>query len=62
MRIMRPLKPMSAEDTQRVWEADVDDIRQDVRDRMREGRGALGVADRELPAAIEAAAELNQDQ
>jgi formylglycine-generating enzyme required for sulfatase activity len=62
MRIMRPLKPMSAEDKQRVWEADVDDIRQDVRDRMREGRGALGVADRELPAAIEAAAELNQDQ
>ena len=34
---------------------DVDDVRQDVKDRLREGRGALGVADKSLPAAVEAA-------
>lgn len=60
MRILRPLKPLAAEDKKRVWEADVDDIRQDVRDRVREGRGALGVADKSLPAAVKAAEEMDQ--
>jgi formylglycine-generating enzyme len=60
MRIMRPLKPLSAEEKTRVWEADVEDIRQDVKDRLREGRGALGVADEKLPAAVEAAEKLNK--
>jgi formylglycine-generating enzyme required for sulfatase activity len=59
MRIVRPLKPMSTEVKQRVWDADVDDLRQDVRDRMREGRGVIGVADKELPAAVEAAEKLS---
>jgi formylglycine-generating enzyme required for sulfatase activity len=54
MRIVRPLKPLSAEEKQRVWDADVDDLRQDVSDRLREGRGVLGVADKDLPAAVEA--------
>ncbi len=62
MRIIRPLKPLSAEEKKRVWEADVDDIRQDVNDRLREGRGALGVADKNLPAAVEAAEKLNKSQ
>ena len=61
MRIMRPLKPLSADEKKRVWEADVDDLRQDVRDRLREGRGALGVADETLPAALKAAEELDKD-
>ena len=61
MRIMRPLKPMTADEKKRVWEADVDDMRQDVRDRLREGRGALGVADKTLPAAVEAAEKLNKN-
>jgi ribosome-binding protein aMBF1 (putative translation factor) len=61
MRIMRPLKPLSAEEKKRVWEADVDDVRQDVRDRLREGRGALGIADKSLPAAVEAAEKLNKN-
>jgi formylglycine-generating enzyme len=60
MRIVRPLKPLSAEDKQRVWEADIEDIRQDVADRLREGRGALGVADESLPAAVKAAEEANK--
>ena len=62
MRIMRPLKPLSADEKKRVWEADVDDVRQDVKDRLREGRGALGVADKSLPAAVEAAEKLNKNQ
>jgi hypothetical protein len=61
MRLMRPLKPMTAEEKKLVWEADVDDMRQDVRDRLREGRGALGVADKTLPAAVEAAEKLNKN-
>lgn len=61
MRIMRPLKPLSVEDKKRVWEADVDDIREDVHDRLREGRGAIGVADERLPAAVEAAERLNKE-
>jgi formylglycine-generating enzyme required for sulfatase activity len=62
MRIMRPLKPLTAEEKQKVWEADVDDIRQDVQDRLREGRGAMGKADEKLPAAIEAAEQLSGGQ
>jgi sulfatase modifying factor 1 len=59
IRVVRPLKPLSTEEKQRVWEADVDDLRQDVRDRLREGRGVIGVADKDLPAAIEAAQKLD---
>jgi hypothetical protein len=32
-----------------------------VHDRLREGRGALGIADEELPAAVRAAEELSDD-
>jgi hypothetical protein len=58
---MRPLKPLSAEEKKRVWEADIDDVRQDVMDRLREGRGAIGVADESLPAAVKAAEKLNEE-
>jgi formylglycine-generating enzyme required for sulfatase activity len=60
MRIIRPLEPLSDEEKKRAWEVDVDDLRQDVRDRLREGRGALGVADETLPAAVKAAEELGK--
>jgi formylglycine-generating enzyme required for sulfatase activity len=59
MRIVRPLKPLTAEEKKRVWEADVDDIRQDLRDRLREGRAAMGMADETLPEAIKAAESLD---
>lgn len=59
MRIIRPLKPLSDQDKQRVWEADIDDLRQDVKDKLYEGRGAIGVADAQLPNAAKAAAKLN---
>jgi hypothetical protein len=61
MRIVRPLKLIAEEETQRVWDADVDDLRQDVADRLREGRGVLGVADKNLPAAIEAAEKIDAE-
>jgi sulfatase modifying factor 1 len=61
MRIIRPLKPLTAEEKNRVWEADVDDIREDLRDRLREGRAAMGMADETLPAAIKAAESLDGD-
>lgn len=57
MRVIRPLKPLTADEKKRVWEADVDDVREDVQERLREGRGAIGVADESLPAAIDAAAK-----
>lgn len=60
MRVIRPYKPMSADEKKLVWEADVDDIREDVSARLREGRGALGNANPTLPKAIEAAAELEK--
>ena len=60
MRIVRLLKPMSADEKKRVWDPDVPDLEQDVRDRLREGRGALGVADEKLPAAVEAAETLDE--
>jgi formylglycine-generating enzyme required for sulfatase activity len=60
MRIVRPLKPMTADEKQRVWEADVDALRSDVRSRLKEGRGALGVADPTLPAAVKAAEKLSK--
>jgi formylglycine-generating enzyme len=60
MRVMRPLKPLTPDEKKHVWEADVEDVREDVKDRLREGRGAIGVADESLPAAVEAADKLNK--
>ncbi|MCC7475774.1 MAG: SUMF1/EgtB/PvdO family nonheme iron enzyme [Pirellulales bacterium] len=59
MRIVRPLHPLSVDDRKRVWEADADDIREDVADRLQEGRGAIGVADKNLPAALEATEKID---
>ena len=55
MRVVRPLAPLTADEQKRVWEADVDACASDVKTRLNEGRGALGIADPTLPAAIEAA-------
>jgi hypothetical protein len=37
----------------KIWEADCEDVRLDVQDRLTEGRGAEGIVDKDLPAAIE---------
>jgi formylglycine-generating enzyme required for sulfatase activity len=60
MRIVRPLNAMSDEVKTKAWEADIDDVRQDVKEKLIEGRGAIGVADESLPAAAKAAETLNQ--
>jgi hypothetical protein len=53
MRIIRPLKQLSRREMEKFWEADVEAIRLDVADRLNDGRGVLGLADKDLPAAIE---------
>ena len=60
MRVMRPLKPLTTDEQKLVWEADVEDIREDVRARLQEGRGALGNANKSLPDAVKAAQELDK--
>jgi formylglycine-generating enzyme required for sulfatase activity len=62
MRIIRPLEPLSLEEKRRVWEPDVEAVRADVRDRLKEGRGVLGVADTSLPAAVEAVKKIDSEK
>jgi formylglycine-generating enzyme required for sulfatase activity len=53
MRIIRPLEVPSLQERQKFWEADLDQIREDVAQRIdNEGRGARGIADKNLPEAI----------
>jgi formylglycine-generating enzyme len=61
MRLVRPLKPLSEEDQKRVWDADIDRTRREVKVRLNEGRGALGRPDATLPAAVEAARRLSDE-
>jgi hypothetical protein len=44
-----------------VWDADQDDRRPDVSDRLREGRGAMGRTGGTLPDAVKAAQELQKN-
>ena len=52
-RILRPLQPMDETEQQRAWDADVERIREDVSDRLEEGRGTQSAADARLPTAIQ---------
>lgn len=54
LRIVRPLEPMTARERGRFWEADNQETFQDVQDRLREGRGAIGRVSRELMLAVAA--------
>lgn len=56
-RFIRPLHPPAREACARFWEPDVEEIELDVQARLDEGRGALGIVDKALPAAID---ELNK--
>lgn len=51
-RIVRGLEMPEEKLREKVWEIDDEDIRYDVNDRMTEGRGAEGIVDKDLPAAI----------
>jgi hypothetical protein len=62
LRLVRPLSRMSEETKRRAWEPDVDATRRDVRIRVKEGRGVLGIADQSLPAAVEAAEKLGEGE
>ena len=52
-RIVRPVAPVSKKEMAKYWDADVEEINFPVTSRLEEGRGALGLVDAELPAAIE---------
>ncbi|MFM7245126.1 MAG: formylglycine-generating enzyme family protein [Planctomycetaceae bacterium] len=54
MRVVRPLAEPEIAVRRRWWEADVDSIRDDIKDRIQIGRGALGIVDPQLPAELEA--------
>jgi formylglycine-generating enzyme required for sulfatase activity len=53
-RIVRPLTPPTSEDLKKAWEPAVEDIQDAADYRISEGRGAWGLVDPDLPAAIEA--------
>ncbi len=52
-RLIRPLKTVSRQAMGEFWEIDDEDTQYDVSDRLSEGRGAQGIVDKTLPAAIE---------
>ena len=51
-RLLRPLKPLTAEDRKRFWEAGVDDLKMDIQIRLEEGRGVRENAGKDLQQAI----------
>jgi len=52
-RVIRPLKEdIAKEDKEEFWKADAEDITEGVENRLQEGRGVLGIVDKDLPAAI----------
>lgn len=51
-RLLRPLRTVPRDAMEDFWKIDSEDIQLDVGDRLAEGRGVLGVVDKELPAAI----------
>ena len=53
-RIIRPLRTAAREDMEVFWKIDNEDTMYDVQDRLSEGRGVRGLADKELPAAVKA--------
>ena len=52
LRVIRPLKAMSRRECEEFWEPQDEATKIDLRDRMNEGRGAIGRASRELLEAI----------
>ena len=51
-RLVRGLKWPDDALRKKVWEIDCEVVEYDVQDRISEGRGALGLVDKDLPAAI----------
>ncbi len=53
-RLVRTLQPLSREQIEEVWKIDNEDTEFDVKDRLAEGRGVMGLVDKDLPKAIKA--------
>lgn len=51
-RLVRPLKQVTREQMEEVWKIDNEDTAYDVKDRISEGRGVVGVVDKDLPKAV----------
>jgi formylglycine-generating enzyme required for sulfatase activity len=51
-RLLRPLQPLPRMEIEDFWKIDAEDIQYDVDDRLNEGRGVLGLVDKDLPQAI----------
>ena len=50
MRLVRPVDiPSTTEEKSQWWKADIESIEFDVNDRVSQGRGARGIADKSLP-------------
>lgn len=49
-RVIRPLAPAPPAERAKYWNADVDSIVDDTKDRLDQGRGAIGPVDPKLPA------------
>ena len=53
-RMIRTLKVLPRKEMAKYWEIDNEDIKSDVDGRLEEGRGVLGLVDKDLPKAIKA--------
>ncbi len=56
-RIVRQIRPPTAEEQVKFWEADVESIKEAVSDRFAEGRGAMSIVTPDLPRKIVEAIE-----
>lgn len=51
-RLFRSLKPLDSETITKFWEANAEEVKDDVESRLLGGRGGLGLVDESLPEAI----------
>ena len=51
-RLLRSPEKLSRTEKEKFWKIDNADIASDVKDRLEEGRGVVGLVDKDLPAAI----------
>lgn len=56
-RLVRFHRDVEREKIEEAWKIDCEDIQLDVQDRLLEGRGVLGIVDKELPAALKKLSE-----
>jgi hypothetical protein len=51
-RLVRVMEPLSVDDRKRVWEIDEASVHEDVKGRLEQARGVLGVVDPALPTVL----------